>query len=72
MKLVEIDVQNELKRLEKKLGKIVSEVERFRKKLSNKQFLENAPEDIVEETREKLQDATASKKKLERLIEDLK
>lgn len=72
VKLVEIDVQNELKRLEKKLGKIVSEVERFRKKLSNKQFLENAPEDIVEETREKLQDATASKKKLERLIEDLK
>jgi valyl-tRNA synthetase len=58
--------------LEKKLSKRVEEVERFRKKLSNEQFLKNAPEEIIEETKEKLQDANTSKKKLERLIEDLK
>jgi valyl-tRNA synthetase len=72
VKLVEIDVQKEIKRLEKKYSKRVKEVERFRKKLSNEQFLKNAPEEIIEETKEKLQDATTSKKKLERLIEDLK
>ncbi|MEA2066199.1 MAG: valine--tRNA ligase [Thermotogota bacterium] len=72
VKLVEIDVQNEIKRLEKKLNKSVKEVERFRKKLSNEQFLKNAPEEIIEETKEKLQDATTTKEKLERLIEDLK
>ncbi|MFO7881749.1 MAG: valine--tRNA ligase [Kosmotogaceae bacterium] len=72
VKLDEIDVQNELSRLKKKLGKIVKEVERFKKKLSNKQFLENAPEDVIEETREKLQDASFAKEKLERLIKDLK
>jgi valyl-tRNA synthetase len=72
VKLVEIDIQNEIKRLEKKLSKRVEEVERFRKKLSNEQFLKNAPEEIIEETKEKLQDANTSKKKLERLIEDLK
>jgi valyl-tRNA synthetase len=72
VKLVEIDVQKEIKRLEKKYSKRVKEVERFRKKLSNEQFLKNAPEEIIEETKEKLQDATTSRKKLERLIEDLK
>jgi valyl-tRNA synthetase len=48
-----IDVQQELARLRKELQKLDQEVERVQKKLANPQFVERAPEEVVNEERAK-------------------
>jgi len=48
-----VDVQQELARLRKELQKLDKEVERVQKKLANPQFVERAPEAVVQEEREK-------------------
>ncbi|WP_114964793.1 valine--tRNA ligase [Alkalilacustris brevis] len=47
-----IDVAAESARLEKALGKLDKELGGLRGRLSNAKFIESAPEDVVEETRE--------------------
>ena len=48
-----IDVEKELTRLNKEKQKLESEVERVVKKLSNKGFLDKAPEHLIDEEKEK-------------------
>jgi valyl-tRNA synthetase len=50
-----LDFDAELKRIEKELGKLESEVTLIQKKLHNEDFLRKAPEGVVEKEREKLQ-----------------
>jgi valyl-tRNA synthetase len=59
-----IDKEAELKRLEKELGKLQSEVERAEKKLSNPGFTDKAPAAVVQKEREKLEAAQSAKNNL--------
>jgi valyl-tRNA synthetase len=49
---------------EKELKKVEKEIDTFRKKLSNKKFVDNAPAEIVEKNRAKLKDFEAKAEKL--------
>ena len=49
-----IDIGEEKARLEKTLGKLEKELGGLRGRLNNPKFVESAPEDVVEETRESL------------------
>ena len=54
-----IDLKEETARLQKEEAKLVSEVERAQKKLSNERFVANAPEAVVAAEKEKLADYQA-------------
>ena len=60
-----IDVAAERARLTKEIGARLSDAERTRRKLDNPDFVARAPEDVVEENREKLAEAEAARAKLE-------
>ncbi len=66
-----INKEEEIARLEKELDKLNQEVERVQKKLSNPNFVEKAPEYIVDKEREKekeyLEKRAAVKKRLQEL-----
>lgn len=66
-----INIEEEIKRLEKELEKWTSEVKRVQGKLSNERFVSNAPEEVVEAERAKekdyLEKQTAVKERIESL-----
>lgn len=66
-----INIETEIKRLNKKIQKLEKDAEKFRKKLSNKQFLESAPEEIIEETKEKLNSTEDKINKIKNIINSL-
>jgi len=49
-----LDFDSELKRVDKEIGKLESEVTVIQKKLHNEDFLKKAPEEVVEKEKEKL------------------
>ncbi len=49
-----IDKDAELARLEKEMGKLTQEVERTEKKLSNPNFVDKAPEAVVQKEKDKM------------------
>jgi valyl-tRNA synthetase len=59
-----IDKEAELARLEKEMGKYRAEIEQLEKKLANPNFVDKAPEAVVQKVRDKLAEA---KKALENL-----
>jgi valyl-tRNA synthetase len=59
-----IDVTQEKQRLEKAIAKTESEAAKLTKKLGNAQFLAKAPEEVVEEQRERLAAEQATRDKL--------
>ncbi len=59
-----IDVDAEKARLAKEIAKAESEIGKIEKKLGNPGFVAKAPEEVVEENRERLADTTAQKQKL--------
>ncbi|NQV85009.1 MAG: class I tRNA ligase family protein, partial [Rhodospirillales bacterium] len=59
-----IDVAAEQARLEKEIAKLDAEVKRFEGKLSNKKFVANAPDAVVETERERLTDACQTRDKM--------
>lgn len=59
-----IDVEAELSRLDKEISKLENEKGRLSGKLSNKRFVDNAPEAIVAKEKEKLVAAEAALEKL--------
>ncbi len=63
-----LNVEEEKRRIMKEMKKVEKDIEIFRKKLENRNFLEKAPAHIVEEVREKLKIA---QEKLEKLNESL-
>jgi valyl-tRNA synthetase len=60
-----IDLAAEKARLTKGIGALASDIERTRKKLDNPDFVARAPEEVIEENRERLAEAEAAKAKLE-------
>ncbi|HXI86052.1 MAG TPA: class I tRNA ligase family protein, partial [Parvularculaceae bacterium] len=67
-----IDVAAERARLEKEIAKAASEIDRIDKKLSNKNFVEKAPEDVVTEQRDRRADYEAQRGKVAAALERLK
>jgi valyl-tRNA synthetase len=58
-----IDVDEEKARLEKVLAKLAKEIGGLKGRLSNPKFVESAPEEVVDETRENLRAALLSAKR---------
>ena len=66
-----LDLQKELVRLKKEIENVNYEIERARGKLANKGFVNNAPQNLVEGEKEKLEDYQDKKEKLLDRIEQL-
>ena len=56
-----IDVAAELERIDKEINKIIKEIDRIQNKLNNEAFVKNAPADIVEKEKMKIQDYLKTK-----------
>jgi valyl-tRNA synthetase len=67
-----IDLGAERARLEKELGKIADDISRIDKKLDNADFMARAPEEVVEEQREKREEAEGRRAKVHEALERLK
>src|ERR1700731_1519653 len=67
-----IDFSAESARLDKELAKAEADIKRVETKLANEKFVANAPEDIVEEEKEKREAAVARKAKITEALERLK
>ena len=66
-----IDLEKERGRLEKELARLEGEIGKIEKKLANADFVARAPEEVVEEQRERLQEAAAARSKLAEALERL-
>ena len=60
-----IDIAAERARLTKEVAGLAADIDKTAKKLGNPDFVARAPEEVVEENRERLADAEAAKAKLE-------
>ncbi|AEH52002.1 valine--tRNA ligase [Pseudothermotoga thermarum] len=67
-----LDLQSEIKRLEKNIAKLQEDLEWNLKKLSDDNFLKNAPESVVEECKQKVENIKQRLKVLGELLEGLK
>ncbi len=67
-----IDLAAEKTRLDKELAKAEADIKRVDAKLGNEKFVANAPEEIVEEEKEKREAAAARKAKIIEALERLK
>jgi valyl-tRNA synthetase len=67
-----IDLAAERARLDKEIAKADADIKRVDAKLGNDKFVANAPEDIVEEEKEKREAAQARKEKILEALERLK
>ncbi|HZR73885.1 class I tRNA ligase family protein, partial [Bradyrhizobium sp.] len=67
-----IDLSAEQARLDKEMAKADADIKRVDAKLANEKFVANAPEDVVEEEKEKREAATARKAKILEALERLK
>ncbi|MEW5320839.1 valine--tRNA ligase [Geobacillus thermoleovorans] len=67
-----INIEEEIKRLEKELDKWNKEVERVEKKLANEGFLAKAPAHVVEEERRKRQDYVEKREAVKARLAELK
>jgi valyl-tRNA synthetase len=65
-------MEEEARRLQKEIAKIDKESTFVQKKLSNEQFLSNAPPEIVEEVREKATEFRSQREKLEESLVKIK
>ena len=64
-----IDVDLEIKRINDEISKIRTEKEKSSKKISNPQFLEKAPQQIIEKEKSKLNNADTELKNLQEQLE---
>ena len=66
-----IDIDQERARLERELHKLSGEIGKIDAKLTNQNFVSRAPEDVVEEQRERLDELQQSRSKLFEALERL-
>jgi len=66
-----IDLVQERDRLQKELAKVARDIEVFSKKLSNKNFVDKAPKDVVEKDTAKLEEFKVKREKLEQSLKVL-
>lgn len=67
-----VDIQGRIKKLEKERAQSENSVEQITKKLANTKFVSNAPQKVLDETKEKLVNLTEVVSKLTKQIEDLR
>ncbi len=67
-----IDKEAELKRLEKEIGRIKGDLERTEKKLQNPNFVNKAPEAVVQKEQAKLDDGRSALAKLDEQAEKIR
>ena len=63
-----IDLAGERARLEREIGKLETEIERGRQKLASADFVARAPGEIVEQQRERLEEAGAARGRLQQAL----
>ncbi len=63
-----IDLTQERDRLQKEIAKISKDIDIFSKKLSNKNFVDKAPKEVVEKDTAKLEEFKAKREKLEQSL----
>jgi len=66
-----LDLTQERDRLQKEIAKMSKDIEVFSKKLSNKNFVDKAPKDVVEKDTAKLEDFKVKREKLEQSLKML-
>jgi valyl-tRNA synthetase len=67
-----VNLQEEIKRLEKEIGKATNELASVQRKLSDPKFLERAPEEVVEKDRDRAGQLEEKRQSLERSLERLR
>ena len=67
-----VDLAAEKARLDKEIAKADADIKRVDAKLGNEKFVANAPDEIVEEEKEKREAAVARKEKILEALERLK
>jgi valyl-tRNA synthetase len=67
-----VDLPAEAARLAKEIAKLDGEIAKMDSKLGNAQFVEKAPEEVVDELRERREDAAASSAKLKQALAQIK
>ena len=67
-----IDLAAEKARLDKEIAKADADIKRVDAKLANEKFVANAPEEVVEEEKEKREAAVERKNKILEALERLK
>jgi valyl-tRNA synthetase len=66
-----VDVEKEVERIKRELSKVSKDLELSQKKLSNPDFVERAPEEVVEREKEMFEDLSLKKRKMEEVLEKL-
>ncbi|MEM7007625.1 MAG: class I tRNA ligase family protein, partial [Thermodesulfobacteriota bacterium] len=67
-----IDIDKETQRVKKDIAKVSKDLDQTEKKLNNSNFLDRAPEDVINKEKEKLQEFSTQKEKLEEVLSKLK
>ncbi len=67
-----VNLQEESKRLEKEIGKVVNEMTGVQRKLGDAKFIERAPEEVVEKERDRAAQLAEKRQSLERSLERLR
>jgi valyl-tRNA synthetase len=67
-----IDLAAEMARLTKEVASLTAEIDRIAKKLANPDFVARAPEEVVEENRERLAEAEAARARLQAALQRLR
>ena len=64
-----IDLAAERSRLEREIGKLTAEIERGRQKLDNADFVSRAPAEVIDQQRERLAEAEATRERLAQALQ---
>jgi valyl-tRNA synthetase len=67
-----IDLDKERQRIEDEIERLQGFLQSVNKKLDNKQFIENAPEEVVQREYDKKSDTETNLKKLKGILKELK
>ncbi len=63
-----IDIEKETQRVKKEIDKVTKDLKQTHNKLSNSNFLDRAPEDVINKEKEKLEEFNTQKEKLEEVL----
>lgn len=66
-----INLDQERERLQKQIAKLEAEIKKIEQKLKNKNFIANAPEEIVDEQKSRKSDAQNTMKKISQALKQL-
>ena len=67
-----IDFNEEIARQQKKLDKLTAEKKSLSGRINNPKFVANAPQELIKQTKERIEEITKKEKTIEDLINSLK